>query len=202
MTTINKWVSVLAAVAASASGFAQTAPDNPAAGTSSGLLGHRYAEYNFGFLDVNKSSTDVFGAGLTINLPIAPSFDVSLNYTYAWLEGHRSTDSHDLSATGIYYFNSGKLKPFGGLTLGYNWNDGDSAANWGAIAGVEYEINPQVVLTASVGYTDDFKSGDSSSFDGTVRANYWFTRTVSVYGEFSVIEGGNLGYAAGVTLKF
>jgi len=203
MTTIKKLVCALAAVAAGVSVYAQTAPANPADQTnSSGLLGHRYAEYSFGFVDINKTSTDAFAAGLAINLPVAPSFDVTLDYTYAWREGHSNIHSNDLSATGIYYFNAGKVKPFGGLSLGYDWNRGDDAANWGAVAGVEYELTPQVVLTGSVGYEDDFRSGDNSTWDGTVRANYWFTHDVSVYGAFSLIEGGNLGYAVGLTLKF
>lgn len=203
MTTIQKLVSVLAAVAASVSGFAQTAPANPADQTaSSGLLGHRYAEYGFAYVDVNSSTTNLFGAGLTINLPVAPSFDVSLNYTYAWAEGNTSNHAQDASATGLYYFNAGKLKPFAGLSLGYDWNRFDNAANWGAVVGVEYEINPKVVLTGTIGYDDDFKSGDSSTWDGKIRANYSFTRDVSIFAAFTLIEGGSRGYAVGTTLKF
>lgn len=203
MTTIKKLVSVLAAVAASASVFAQTAPENPADQTaSSGLLGHRYAEYGFAFLDSNKSDVDAFAAGLTVNLPVAPSIDVALNYTYSWLEGHSSINAHDLSVDGIYYISAGKLKPFGGLSLGYNWNDGDNTGHWGAFGGLEYELTPQVVLTGTVGYSDEFRGGTDGSFDGTVRANYWFTRTVSAFGAISLFEGGDMAYAVGVTLKF
>lgn len=203
MTTITKLVSALAALAACASGFAQTAPANPAVETSGGLLGHRYAEYAFGYLDINNSDIDAFGAGLTVNLPVAPSIDVSWNYTYSWLEGHRKNDAHDVSATGIYYIDTGKLRPFGGLEVGYSWNDWSDGATWGALAGVEYQVNTQLVLRGSVGYSDDFRRGnDAGTFDGTVRGNYWLTHNLSVFLEASLIEGGNRGIAGGVSVKF
>lgn len=199
---VKKLVSALAVLAASVSAIAQTSPDTPLFETSAGLLGHRYAEYSVGYLDVNHSDNDAFGAGLAVNLPVAPSFDMLIDYTYSWGEGRPNIDSHDLSATGIYYLSSGPLKPFGGLTLGYNWNDFDDDPYWGVRAGVEYELNSRVVLTATVGYDDNFNRGDNGLFDGTVRANYWFTRNVSGYAAVSIIEGGHAGFAAGVTLRF
>lgn len=202
MTNITKVVSVLAALAVSSSAFAQTSPANPAVDTSAGLLGHRYAEYGFGYLDINKSDTDAFAAGLTINLPVAPSIDVALDYSYSWIEGHPSNDGHSISATGIYYITTGQLKPFGGLRLGYSWFDRDDDANWGAIAGVEYQLTPQLVLTGLVDYGDDFRSGDNGSFEGTVKGHYWFTRTTAGFLSVSLIEGGHLGFIGGVTFKF
>ncbi len=202
MNTITKWVSVLAAVAASSSVFAQTAPENPAFVGSSGLLGQRYAEYGLGFIDVKDRDADVFAAGVTVNLPVAPSIDVGLNYSYGWLEGDTSVDTHDLSVDGIYYLDSGKLKPFGGLSLGYSWNNWDDSANWGVFGGAEYQINSQIVVSASVGYDDDFENGDDGAFDGTVRGNYWFTKTVSAFAAVSFIEGGHRGFAVGASLKF
>lgn len=202
MSTIKKLVSVLAALAAGSCAFAQITPNNPAAESSAGLLGHRYAEYGLGYVDINKSDIDAFAAGLTVNLPIAPSIDVAWNYTYSWLEGHRKIDGHDVSATGIYYIDTGKFRTFGGLSLGYTWNDWSDRATWAVEGGVEYQVNAQLVLRGSVGYDDDFRKGDNGEFDGTVRANYWVTHNLSVFGEFALIEGGNLDFAGGVSVKF
>jgi hypothetical protein len=196
-----KLIGTLAALAVSSVAFAQTQPENPGA-ESSGVLGTRYVDYGFGYYDVNHSGTDAFGAGLTVNVPVAPSIDVALNYSYYWVEAHSDVDAHDLSLDGIYYIGNGPLKPFGGLTIGYNWNDWDNESFWGAFGGIEYQATSNIVLTGTASYTADFDDADEGYFDGTVTARYFFTRTIAAFVSTSWIEGGDLGFAGGVTLKF
>lgn len=202
MTKINKLVSVLAVVAASVSAFAQTQPANPANEISNGLLGTRYADVGLGFIDVNHSGTDAFGAGFTVNLPVVSNIDVAVNYSYAWVESYSDIDSHTLSVDGIYYINQGAFKPFGGVSVGYNWNDWDNESIWGAFGGIEFQLNPRVVLTASAGYDANFDDADEGDFNGTVAARYFFTKNVAAAVSVELIEGGHVGYTAGVTLKF
>jgi hypothetical protein len=204
MTTLKNLVSTLAALAAGTTLFAQTEPTVPVT-DDAGVLGHRYVEAGFGFIDVNKSSVDAFGTGLTVNLPVAPSIDVSMDYLYSWAEGHRSEfDAHDLSVSGTYWIQAEQnLKTFARVSLGYNWNDYDDSATWGAEFGAQYTIRPNIAVTISGGYDDDFDKGnDSGSFNGTVTGHYWFTKQVAAFASASWIEGGNFGFAGGVTVKF
>jgi len=201
MTSITKLVSALAAVAVSASVFAQTQPENPNY-SSSGLLGQRYVDYGFGFIDVNKSRTDLYAAGLTVNVPVVSNIDVAVNYSYSWVEADHNDNAHELSLDAIYYIEAGKLKPFGGLTYGYNWNDWDDDDYWGAFGGLEFQALPQLVLSASAGYNADFDDADEGTWDGTVTARYFFTKTVAASVSTTLFEGGDVGYSAGVTLKF
>jgi hypothetical protein len=198
---------VFAVVAASSCAFAQTAPENPAASGSAGLLGFRYAEANVGIVDLNHTDVSLYGIGGTVNLPVAPNFDVSLDYAYSWTNHNTSFHANAISATGIYYVETAAgVKAFGGLSLGYDWSrwygSNDDRATWGAVAGLEYQVTQQFVLTVSAGYDDDFKSGDNSSFDGTVAGHYWITKQIALSAEVSLIEGGNVGYAVGATFRF
>lgn len=205
MKTITKLVGVLAAIAVGSSAFAQTSPANPAneAG-SAGLLGHRYAEFDLGYLDTHKSKNDVWVTGLAYNQPLAPNIDVGLNYAYGWVNNHGTWHTNSIGADAVYYYDTGAFKPFGGVSLGYSWvNHGDNTTDWGVTAGVEYIVNPQVVLTATVDYDSDFKRGNNDdAFSTTVRGNYWFTKQVGAFAGLSYIEGGNWGYSTGVTFKF
>jgi hypothetical protein len=202
MNTTKKVISALAAVAACASLSAQTSPANPGEVSSSGLLGYKYVEAGAGFIDVNKSSVDGFTTGISVNLPAVANIDVAYGYSYSWVEGHTNLHANDIYMSGIYYYNAGPLKPFGALSLGYTWQRGDDYLNWGAAAGVEYQINPRISLTAAAEYGDDFKKGDRSGFDGTLTGHYWFTKQIAAFASVAWIEGGNFGYGAGVTFKY
>ena len=201
MTTTKTVVSLLAALAAGATAFAQTDVSTPV--ESNGLLGQRYVEAGLGFIDVNNSRVDAFGAGLTVNLPVAPSFDVSADYAYSWVESFSEVDAHQITANGTYYIQAEQnLKTFARVSLGYAWADWDNHATWGVSFGAEFQLAPQVVVTASAGYDDDFESGDNGAFDATVTGHYWFTRQVGAFAAVSYIEGGNYGLFGGVNVKF
>lgn len=203
MNSITKIVGVLAAVAAASSVFAQTQPENPALAGSSGVLGFRYAEAGFSFADINKSSVDGYAAGVTLNLPVAPSIDVSVDLAHAWVEGNWDTNADALNVSGIYYLESGPgLKPFGGVSLGHTWATGDNSFTWGVKAGLEYQINSKISVTGTIAYDDDFESGDNGYFDGSVTGRYWFTRQLAGMVGVSWMEGGDFAYTAGVTYKF
>jgi hypothetical protein len=201
MTTITKIVSALAAVAVSASVFAQTQPENPNY-SSSGLLGQRYVDYGFGLIDVNKSRTDLYGTGLTVNVPVVSNIDIAVNYSYSWVEADHNDNANELSLDAIYYIEAGKVKPFGGVTYGYHWNDWFDDDFVGAFGGLEFQVLPQLVLSGRAGYSAWTDDVDEGAWDGTVEARYFFTKTVAASASVTLFEGGDVGYTAGVTLKF
>lgn len=205
MTTSMKLASVCAAILAGSAVFAQETPSVETT-ASSGLLGKRYAEAGFAVTDVNHFKREVFGTGLSVNLPVASSLDVGFGYNYAWLEGG-DVDAHLIGASITEFVDvsgvSG-LKAFGTASLGYQWIDNDDEETiWGADLGVEYSFNSKLSGSASVGYSDNFHGpSDDGLWDGTVRANYWFTRELAAYGAVSIVEGGDVVYGGGVSLKF
>ncbi len=201
MITTKNLLGALAALTISTVAFAQTEPASPAAGSRS-LLGQRYLDAGIAFVDLNHSSIDAYATGVTVNLPATANIDVAFNWTHEWLEAHSDVDAHTLSVDGIYYIDSGALKPFGGLSLGYVWADWEDDSIWGAFGGVEYQVASNVVLTARVGYDADFDDADEGSFDLSVSGRYFLTDTLAVSAGVSFIEGGDVGYVAGVTLKF
>jgi hypothetical protein len=178
---------------------AQEAATTPA---SSGLLGKRYVEAGFSFIDVNHTGTDVYGTGVNANLPITSNIDLGVSYDYGWVEGHSSFDSHLLDVAATTYFAQGAFKPFGSVSLGYNWVDGYNRSVWGVAGGVEFEVNSKVSVTGSVGYDDDFKKGDNSSWNGAVSGHYWLTKDIAASATIALIEGGDVGYGVSVLWKF
>lgn len=203
--TTTKLVGILAALAIGSSAFAQTSSDAPAYQASgTGLLGHRYIDYGAAYTDINHSSVDVWTVGATLNNPIAPNVDVSVDLSHSWLKGWSTYHATSLGANATYYYDTGAFKPFGGAGVGYSWvNHSDNTKDWHVFGGVEYIVNPQIVLTGTVDYSSDFKRGNNGDeFSGSVRGNYWFTKTVSAFAGVIWHEGGPVGYGAGVTLKF
>jgi len=193
-----KILGVIAALAAGTSAFAQQA----APATSAGLLGQRYASAEFGVININHFALDQFGAGVGVNLPLTANLDLGLGYAHTWVESFSDIDSDILSADLTSYFSQGAIKPFGTIALGYDWNDFDDGAIWAVRAGFEYDVNPSFSTAISVGYSDDFESGDASQWDVDVRAHYWVTRSVAAIATVSLIEHGNVGYSLGVAVRF
>ena len=217
-----KLAGALVALTVTGSMFAQnttTASSNPTPDLGSGVLGHRYADLGFQYTDVNHTPWDVWALTSVINNPVTPNIDVSLDYTYSWLKGASANHDNAIDVNGTYYLNYGAFKPFASVSLGYEWtryaydySDGediynvhsnDNRATWGGRVGVEYQVTPQVSVTAQVQYSSDFKrQNDSGSWDGDVTGRYWFTKQVAVYASVAWLEYGDWGYGAGVSYKF
>ncbi len=196
-----KLLSVVAALAAGTSVFAQQ-PDSGSLSASSGLLGKRYAEASFSFVDINHSGIDAFGAGLNVNVPLTTSLDLGFGYGHDWIESFSDIDSDVVSADLTGYITSGSFRPFATLALGHAWVPGDDFAVWGAAVGVEYDISSVVSTRLTAGYRDDFESGSNGSWDATARANLWITRGLAANVAVSLIERGDVAYTAGITLRF
>lgn len=185
------------------SGVTTRAQENvTTANESSSLLGKRYVEAGFAFVDVNHTHTDAYGSGLDVNVPVTANIDVNLAYTYSWVEGNSNLHGNLVDAAVTTYFASGNLKPFGSLSLGYDWVRNFDRSVWGVEGGLEYDLNPTWSFTGSVAYDDDFKKGDNSSWTGTGAAHYWVTKDVAITGSIGWIEGGDVAYAISALWKF
>lgn len=195
-----KLIAVLAASTLSVAAFAQT----QTATVDSGLIGSRYVSAGFGWTDINHSSVEGMSTGLDVNLPLNANFDLSLDYSYAWLEGAVDV-GHTVDAGLTGYIARGQDKYFAEASLGYSWIDGrfdDDHAVWGVAAGIERSVSDKVSCTLSAGYDDDFGNHREGSWDGTVGATYSFTAKLVGQASVSLIEGGSIGYAAGVAYRF
>jgi hypothetical protein len=193
-------IGAIAALAAGASSFAQSAPATTA--SSAGLLGQRYASVAFSAVDLNRLPFDQFGTTAGVNLPLTSSLDLGVSYTHSWIESFSDVDSDVLAADLTTYFSSGAIKPFGTFALAYDWNNFDDGMLWGVRAGFEYDVSSRLSTSISAGYVDDFDDGDNSQWDGAVRANYWVTRSVAAVATVSLIEQGNVAYSLGATIRF
>ena len=198
-----KLVAVFAASLISVAAFAQSATVETEAVTS-GLIGKRYIAAGFGWTDINHSSVDGLGTGLTLNVPVHTNFDFTLGYGYSWLEGAVGV-GHSANAALTGYITRGAFKPFASVNTGYEWleNRFDSDHGvWGANVGVEFEVSSKLSCSVSAGYGDDFRNHGEGIWDATVGATYNFTDTLVGTAEVSYIEYGSIGYMAGLAYRF
>lgn len=200
MKTSIKLLAV-AALAAGANLFAQTQP--AAAATNAGLLGQRYAEATVGYLDVNKSGTNIWGLGAAVNVPVNSYLDATLSWAHAEAEGSGNGQVAGLagSVTGYMPLETGKT--FGTFTLGYDWIvPGKDDWSYSVEGGYEYPVCDKFAARVSVGYSSDFHQNTNESWDGTLKGIYQFSEKLSGTAAVSFIDGGHIGYTVGCVFKF
>ena len=200
-----KLVAVFAASLLSAAALAQSTTVETESATA-GLLGKRYVAAGFGWTDINHSTVEGMDAGLGVNVPVFANVDLSVGYSYAWLEGDIGL-AHELNTAVTGYITRGQDKYFASAVLGYDWIDSDrniggDHAVWGAEVGIERAVNDTVSVTVSAGYADDFGQHRDSLWKGTLGATYNFTAKVVGAASVSLLEGGSIGYNAGVAFRF
>jgi hypothetical protein len=176
-----------------------------------GLLGQKYSEIAFGVNDIKHVSPNIYDLGVSGNVPVSANIDVGAGYSYSWARGAIAGHANTLSGGATAYMPLGKVKPFVGLGLGYQWTHfgrRDHQVIWAAGAGVEIPAG-FVTLTPSVIYTDDFDRPAKSSHQVTyqVEANHWLTPTTAVFASvgFTDVDRTNLdawGYGVGFRAKF
>ena len=145
--------------------------------TTSGVLGHRFAEIGVGAVDPTGSSDLGFGSDLAVNLPLRAGIDLGFGYSYSRMNGDlfdglisERARQHTLYSTATFYTTYRGMKPFASAALGYEWSRSklsfggttvadprDDEAVWGLSAGVEIPLGA-VTLTPTVSYQDNFKS--------------------------------------------
>lgn len=176
----------LIALTLTAAVAAQAQPASAGAASSSGLLGHRYAELSAGAIDPHGQSEFGFTSDVSVNLPVQPGLDVGFGYGYSRtkfellerLFTQRLRD-HTAYASATAYSEYRGVKPFFSAALGYQWSrsgadlggmrvldDRADEAVWGLAAGVEIPLG-RVTLTPSISYQDRFDRDNGLAFVDT-----------------------------------
>lgn len=190
--------------------FAQAIPVAPSG--SDGLLGQRFAELGYSYLDfrgdlppaIADSHVDL--GHLSGNVPLAPGFDAGLNYGYAREEtsgGSFRSDiyTHSLAASATLYTVTGTTKPFLNVAVGHAWSristrvagfpgstQHESSWYWSAGIGAEIALG-QFAVTPRISYTDGFESQSSGSWRYGVELHHWFSRTIGGYADVTYSPG-------------
>lgn len=199
-----KLLAVASALVVGTAAFAQQTPSaQGTASKSAGLLGQRYASASFGYADINKSSVDAFAAGAAVNLPVRSNLDIGFGYARGWIESFSDANVDSIGVDATFIHTADTFKTFSSVRLGYDWGFfEEEATTWGASAGAEFAFGSATALTVSASYSDNFKDGDHGVWSGTATVNRWLNDRIGVVGSVSLIEGGNIGYSAGVAFRF
>ena len=163
--------------------------------SSNGLLGQRYAEFNFSFIETDNVSKLSYEPGLRVNLPlIANQVDVGATYDYARLRGPLRGHANSLSTYAVGYMALDGAKPFLGAALSHTWTRlplglSDNSYGWSIVGGFEVPVGP-VTLTPTITYSDDFDNGFGQGDVWTYRleGNYWLTRQAALFAGVAKVD--------------
>jgi hypothetical protein len=206
---LTKKITLALGLLTAGTSFAQTT-----APVSNGLLGQRYAEFNFSFVEIDSVSDYSYSPGLSANIPLIPSLlDVGASYNYTKVRGPLKGHANSLSTYAVAYVPLEGVKPFVGASLGHEWTSlgggfSDNAGVWGVSAGVEIPIG-SFTLTPRIGYSDDFENGfgEDDVWTYAVEGNYWFSPKSAVFASIAKIDLHRnpidvWNYEVGFRLKF
>ena len=198
-----KLVAVIAASLLTVGAFAQSATVE-SQNASAGLLGKRYVEAGFGWVDFRQSSRDAFGTGVDVNIPVHANFDVNLGYAHTYIQ-HWLNAGDKIGGTVTGYVARGDSKYFASLGLAYSWSPvrfGSDYTMWNGEVGIEHAVTDKLSTSFSVGYVDDFGQHRDSKWDVSVGTSYAFCPKFVGTASVSYIEYGALGYTAGLAYRF
>ena len=198
-----KLVAVIAASFLTVASFAQSAKVETETETA-GLIGKRYVSAGFGWTDINNSSVEGMGTGVDVNIPFHTNFDLTVGYSYSWLEG--AIDLGHTASLGVTgYITRGENKYYATLSTGYVWASDDFDSDhgiWGARAGIERAVTEKISASFSVGYDDDFGQHRDAVCDVAIGGTYNITSKLVASAEVAYIEYGSVGYSAGLAYRF
>ncbi|HSI08336.1 MAG TPA: hypothetical protein VK985_07075 [Rariglobus sp.] len=172
-----------------------------AAATTPNLIGKRYVETQFSYIDYSGSSD--FALGTAFNQPLNASFDAGAAFVHTQEEGN---DSHNyqvfgLNLTGHHDF--GKTRAFARGTINYEWWSVKNLWWYQADVGLERALCDRVLFTAYVSWLDFFSSTFiDSSISGTAKLTYWATPEIGLSAAASMIERGAVAGRLGVAFVF
>lgn len=192
-------------------------------GFAQGLLGKRYIGFEIGQMspgdddlkDIDDSILQLAGG---INIPVNPNVDAVVSLSYAKLEG--DVEGIDVEATakavraGInYHFTpEQQANPYVRISVGFVSTDAEASVSGYSEsedetdfaiaigAGVEVDLNDQVAIRPSIGYS---KVGDEDDFGAGISLSIWFNE--SVFGGLATsyaFDDGDVSYSAGLGFGF
>ena len=183
----------LLTLAVAAPAFAQDA-----SASAPGLIGKRYVETQFSYIDYQGSSD--FSVATAFNQPLNASFDAGAAFSHTWEEGDDSHNYQVLGACLTAHRDFGKTRAFARGTINYEWWSVKDLWWYQADVGFERALCDRVLFTAYGSYldflTDIFLE---STFSGTAKLTCWAVPEIGVSASVSVIErgavAGRLGFA-------
>jgi opacity protein-like surface antigen len=208
--------SILAAAASLglvASAFAQNAnvavPTPAPAETGAGLLGFRYTEVGYNFIDL-KGSDNANGFGVTYNQPLNTGFDFIANYNWAKAD-FTGFDAkvQDLWLGLNSFSNQSWGKPFVLAAVGWEWQKvagfRDDSFQFKVGTGAEFTVAPAFTLTPYLNYARA-TSFNASEIELGVKAAYRLNEswnlTARVQHNFVRHDDDNTEYGLGVAYRF
>ena len=193
---------VLGATAASAQN-ANVAVPTPAESSGSGLLGSRYTEVSYNYIDLS-GSTHADGVSLVFNQPLRAGIDLTAGYSWAKADYDLfDAKVQDLDVGVKAYTNLVWGRPFAAAAVGWEWAkaDGfrDDSFTYKVGGGVEFQVAPAVVVTPFVNFvratgfnTSEVETGVKATYrlnrewSLTARAQYEFVRHDDNSAEYSI----------------
>jgi len=181
--------------------FAQQAA---ASETAASLLGVRYVEAGFGYLDVSHSDRGAYSLGVDANVPVTANLDLTVGYSHNWVENNDSLYNNVVFVDATAYLTEGAFRPFAVAGLAYVWEGSgdDNYGAWRAGLGVEYSLNATTAVTLEGGYSDTFEDLGDHAFSGTLSVSHWFTSSVAGTIGATWFEYGDVGYGVSALFKF
>jgi opacity protein-like surface antigen len=201
-------LSLGAALSASAQA---TPPAAPAAESSGGMLGSRYSQAEYTYLDFTGAGpTHADGFRLAFNQPLQAGFDLNLGYDWARASyaGARATQQDlDLGATAFTTLSWGR--PYVAASAGWSWvkaaGVSDDSFRYKVGVGVEFPAATSLVVTPFVNFVRA-TGFNASEVDLGVKAAYRLTREWSITATAqydAVIHDNNAAeYSLGVAYHF
>ena len=232
MKTLPKFAVAAAALVLALAGQAQTttpAPvpmSNPSTRDNPGVLGHRYADLSYSWMDFHRDSgldADGFIAGVRSNVPVSRGLDLGLGYNYYRENNHRNPftgtpyDSrfHEAMGTATVFGSNVGPKPFFTGGIGYQWSRGDIQSlrtydhEWVWMAGGGFEIPlGALAVMPRVSYSDSMRRSGIGSWHYGAQAHHWFNEKVGGYLDATFHDprpGGGVEwwtYTAGLRFRF
>jgi hypothetical protein len=198
----------LGLVSAASAQSANVAVPNPADTLpSGGLLGSRYTQVEFNYIDLTGGSPSVArGFGVNYNQPLQQNFDLIVGYDWArakWAGVRLTQQDFEIGATA--YTNLAWGRPFALAAVGWSWQDAsgvsysDDSFTYKLGVGTEFQVAPALTVTPFVNFVratsfnaDEFELGAKATYrvtaewSVTARAQYESVRHDKDSAEYSL----------------
>jgi len=193
----------------SVSAAAQSAPVAEPATGGQGLLGQSYATLEYGYADLDGTSTHADSYTFEINQPLNAGLDGFFGYNYTQsgrVAGTRVKQNTLAAGLRAYTVHSSWGKPFVEASAGYTWarwsGSKDNSVAWGAAVGSEFQVAPKATVTPYVGYSDAPDLPGDGAWNFGVRGNYWVNTQWAITADISRDDDQNMLFSIGTNFHF
>lgn len=202
-----------AAVALGATGAsaqsANVAVPTPGEAASGGLLGSRYTEVSYNYIDLSGPK-HADGFGLTFNQPLRPALDLTAGYSWAKADFDTfDAKVQDLDVGVKAYTNLAWGRPFAAAAVGWEWAKAagihDDSFTYKLGVGAEFQVAPAFVVIPFVNFVraTGFNSSEvETGVKATYRLNREWSLTARAQYEFVRHDDNSAEYSVGAIFHF